>query len=117
MILPIVVQVRLDTVQLLGPAWCDAQRDYLVEDEQDAKVIGQPPQPAQELRLGRNHATSTDDRLDNHRCDLFAMTRQDVLHTGGVIEREDDGFGHYRGRGANGIRNSHGRIGRTSPLQ
>ena len=71
-----------------APPGRDAEsRHHLVEDQQRAVLVGEPPQRRQESRIGRDEPRVADHRLDDDRRDAAGVPPQNFLDAVHIIER------------------------------
>ena len=100
--LPYVVRSARTSNSPWTPRWCDAEpRDDLVEHQQEAVLVGEPAQLAQELdRL--EVRVPRPDRLDEHQRELIGVRADDlerslgaVLQDEGVVDHPLRDAGHH----------------------
>ena len=91
--------VRLDVVELLGPARRDPKaREHLVEDHEHLVLVGDLDEPLQVVRLRRDHARVRHHRLEDHGREPVAVAADHPLERGDrVVGRDHHVVGDARG--------------------
>ena len=85
-------KVWFDLVALLSASVRYAEAGHhLVEDEDDAVLIADPPEAFEKSRFGRHAAHVPCHRLDNNACDLLTFTGCDILERVEIVVRNRDG--------------------------
>ena len=89
MILPSVVRSGRMPKRSWAPPRADAERDHLVEDQQDAEALGDLAQPLEEaLARGGSMPALAMHRIDDERGDVAPLLLEDLLAGLGVVPRQ-----------------------------
>ena len=87
-------QIRIPAVAALGPVVADAERDDLVEDEEDPVLPGELPEEREEPLRGRDEPHAVRQGVDEHRRQLGRVARHEPLAGVGVVPGQDQRLEH-----------------------
>ncbi len=108
-------EIGPDAEVFLHPAIAEAESDDLVEDQEDAALLGHRPEAADELRGRRDRAAGAHDRLDDHRREFVAVLADQTRGPVEVVVAAQDHFAERAGRKTGrsavvGRRHGHGHL-------
>src|SRR5690606_41873216 len=90
-------QIRDDPEQLMGTTDCDTESGLDLVDDQDRPVlVAETTQPFEESGSGHDPESISQHGLDDDRGDAAALTLEQTLGAGAVVEGEGADVGAHR---------------------
>src|SRR5437773_6308771 len=88
--------VRFDSVEFLGSAWCDPEScEHLIEDQENVVFVCEFANRFEVFFLRRNYSSASHHGLGDYCCEVVSVPLQDSLERGGIIPLRDNNGSRY----------------------